>query len=173
MSFLGFSPELSADAADPAQFIAQLSALASGWFLLSASPRSHNAHAALLSLGVASGFDASVLGAHGGARSLLQAANATPAAEHISSVAPACPQDDADCVYQCLSAGFATEVFGPTILLVSRYAGAECNCSKVFPRTAANAANAYMLAQVLALFPRPFTAPQLVYVAGSAVSLIY
>lgn len=87
-------------------------------------------------------------GGRGGSRRLRQ--SATPTGEQfVSALPPVCPRDADDCVFECIAAGFETEVFGPAVVFVSAYEGSACDCSKVFPAVAgASTEQAFMIGKV-------------------------
>eukprot|EP00961_Rhodomonas_salina_P241890 3267724-Rhodomonas_salina.1 len=58
------------------------------------------------------------------ARRLLQAGQETRAG--------GCPTEDSDCLYQCLTSGFAHDTYGDTVMLIATYDGGFCDCSNFF-----------------------------------------
>ena len=154
-AFLGFSSELSEATAEPRAFLSTLANLAGEWFLLAAaSPPQPPPAAALRALPSAAGAQPAELRREGRTKAggrgllLLEPSNTSAAARYVSAASSECPQDESDCVFQCIASGFATELFGSTILFVSRYDDNACDCKKVFPLSAATAETAYLVGQV-------------------------
>jgi len=139
---MGFDAELSLEGGT-AIFKETVADIAGKWFLLSAAPVSAR-------VGPAALLAASAAGQRGPrvtSRQLLQSTAA--GAVFVAAIAPECPQDPADCVFLCISAGFDTEVFGPALLFISKYEGDDCDCKQVFPASAGSSTeDAYMIGRV-------------------------